>query len=425
MDARTRDLPMADAPRVLRAVPKVSRSGGVYRFLEPGHPLHAFMAERSGEIDRAFEAAGPGLEFVGTDLKVARDEQGFWRPKRLVRQFMDQAGGGIWIWSRKTGGSALYRFPDDPYLPGLADWWRDPRDEAGHRLFDLKVLRYVPTRRVTISGRRSPAAGSERIIVKFKRRSKIDHAAEMLERVHAAAAGQDTSLRIAHSLGECATSSAFFQSFLEGVCFDAALTDATLTHCMERAGAIHARLHALDVPGVPQWKLASYIKTIQDDIAWVSFMRPEWAELLGSLWPDLQRRLAAADGARHVFCHGDFVPGQLLCEPNTTAVTDFDMARRGIDLQEIGKWLASLKYHVPLFAETLEADAAHGRTLIEAAQEAYLQAYSRETGRVISRRYLAPFIAAAEIHYLGIWLKKDRFAPSAFALALQTIKGCV
>ncbi len=45
--------------------------------------------------------------------------------------------------------------------------------------------------------------------------------------------------------------------------------------------------------------------------------------------------------------------------------------------------------------------------MIERAKLSYLQGYSAQSGRSISDEDLRPFIAAAEIHYLGVRLKKD------------------
>ncbi len=142
--------------------------------------------------------------------------------QRLVRQFSDAAGGAIAIWSRKAGATALWRFPDDPYLPGLAEWWRNPRDADGRGLTGLKVLRYVPTRRVTISAERELDGTAGRIIVKFKRRSKIEQSAAMLEAVYDAARVQDPKLAIARPLGKLDDLGAFCQAFLDGAPFDEA-----------------------------------------------------------------------------------------------------------------------------------------------------------------------------------------------------------
>ncbi len=218
---------------------------------------------------------------------------------------------------------------------GLAAWWPDPRDAEGRALSDIKVLRYVPTRRVTLAATRTIEGRPERIIVKFKRASKIDRASEMLAAVHEAAGAQDPSLRIARPLGDLPEYSAFCQSFLEGMPFEGEITDATLDPMMKQAGVIHARLHALSVTGAGAWSRRHYIETIDEDVSWVSYMLPDYEDTLRSAWQKFRAAIERAEGARNVFCHGDFVPGQMLCAGSATAVTDLDMARSGMDLQEV------------------------------------------------------------------------------------------
>jgi aminoglycoside phosphotransferase (APT) family kinase protein len=220
--------------------------------------------------------------------------------------------------------------------------------------------------------------------------------------------------------------SGFCQSFLDGAPLDDFADEGTLLSLMTRAGQVHARLHGLDVPGVPEWSLKAYAGTIAHDIAFLRHLDLPIAPDLESAWRQLAPRLAEAGGARPVFCHGDFVPGQLLVDAQRIAVTDFDMARRGLDLQEVGKFVASLKYHLPVISRTLGADRVSGEHLLRSAEDAYLAGYEHAIGRRLDRAGLAAFIAAADIHYLGVWAKKDRLpdwtddvVPRRIAAAVQ------
>jgi aminoglycoside phosphotransferase (APT) family kinase protein len=393
-----------------------------FTFLSDHHPLTPLMASQRSGIAQTMSRQGRAASVSSAEIKVSTEADGRWRPERLTCRLEAPPGADpktwLWLWCRKTSSASLHEFPQDPYIPGLSDWIATPVDHRDAPLIDVKVLRYVPTRRVTFSARLA-GAGDRKVIVKFKRRSKLAEAAERLARVHAASA--QTPVVTARMQGVLPRHTGFVQDWLPGRPFDNAISRPKFASLMLEAGRLHARLHALDVADMPNWSLDHYVAGIGRDIDWITFMQPDAGRRLAALWQSLAARLLAAGRARHVFCHGDFVPGQLLLQSDGIAVTDFDLARRGLDVQEIAKWIAALKYHIPDFAGAVRSSPGSATALLREAEEAYVAGYERQSGRRIDRGQLGAFIAAAEIHYLAIWLKKDRFAPGAFGVALERV----
>jgi len=72
--------------------------------------------------------------------------------------------------------------------------------------------------------------------------------------------------------------------------------------------------------------------------------------------------------------------------------------------------LASLPYDLPLFQAGAGADSPADGSLLERAAAAYLRGYAEQAGAPIDALRLAWHRIGAEIYYLALMLKKDRFA---------------
>ena len=120
------------------------------------------------------------------------------------------------------------------------------------------------------------------------------------------------------------------------------------------------------------------------------------------------------------FCHGDLVCSQFLVHGDDWSITDFDLCHRGDPCRDVAILLASLTYDVP----ALEAAEGHeGRGAdADLLSEAYLASYAAQAsqlGRRLPAERLTWQRLCAEIHYLGLMLKKDRHHPLAFARRLR------
>ena len=82
-------------------------------------------------------------------------------------------------------------------------------------------------------------------------------------------------------------------------------------------------------------------------------------------------RTAPEDGPQ-LFCQGDFLPGQILCDPSGWSVIDFDDSRYADPLSEVAALYAALPRELGLAAE-----------LAEQARRTYLEAYAVRAGETI------------------------------------------
>jgi hypothetical protein len=97
-------------------------------------------------------------------------------------------------------------------------------------------------------------------------------------------------------------------------------------------------------------------------------------------------------------------------------VTDFDACHRGDPYRDMGIFLASLSYDVPLFrAPSVTAG------LLEFAIRAYLSGYESRTGHQLDAARLLWHRLAAEVYYLALMFKKDWYEPTRFARALDRV----
>jgi aminoglycoside phosphotransferase (APT) family kinase protein len=392
-----------------------------FAYVGAGHPfapaigeMRAAIATSPGFAAFARLAGSPECE-VHADLKAQRTEGGGWSLQRAYwcLQHEDAAGQPVShmvLW-RAGRGLRLLDFPDDPWLPTLRDHM-EGRRAAG---CSIEVLRYVPLRRVTF---RERGPDGERI-GKLKRASKLRSAHDLLAAVHEAARATDGEFTVAAATGLDEAACVFYQQQLRGTGLTSGLDAASTGARLRRVGRVHHALHGLVIPGLGEWSLDRYLRTIADDVEWIGLFAPEAQARLRPVLQWLQGRVPEPGPA--VFCHGDFIASQLLLAGDAVAVTDFDAARSGERYQEIGKLLASLRYDLP----HLRAAGLAGAPVEEAlrsAEEAYLASYEEAAGAPLDPERLRWFRTCAEIHYLAMTFTKDGGAEDAFARTLESVE---
>jgi hypothetical protein len=142
----------------------------LYSFVPAEHALSGFLEERQGVLDAALDRLGPDWRCDGADLKLGEAPR--WTPARLVCHLTDGSQQAIHICPRKEAVRRA-RCIAFPTIPTCRDSWRGHRtsgDAQGRPLAEVKLLRHVPTRRVTLSartgaesaGRRSSSSSSVR-----------------------------------------------------------------------------------------------------------------------------------------------------------------------------------------------------------------------------------------------------------------------
>jgi aminoglycoside phosphotransferase (APT) family kinase protein len=401
----------------------------VFSFVDPGHPFFPMIQQfrttvRTASEFRDFAGTGSaaGSE-VHAEIKAEIGPEGAWRLARaywcLQRPGALDGGATLradTIYYKAGAPGSVVSFPDDPSLRTLTRFCARSA-AAGER---LEVLRYVPLRRLTFRRHSSDASVPVRI-GKLKRRSKARESYDRLCAVHRAADRSRAAFTVARPLAFDDTDCVFYQSSLAGRSLVAGLPAGDAPHCLRRVGAVHAQLHGLQVDALAGWDLGKYRATISEDVEWIRLFRPEAAARLQAVLLTLDKTAPASVGENRAFCHGDFIPSQLLGDGDRIAVTDFDAARSGDRYQEMGKLLASLKYDLPHLRQALFEDGDLRAADTGELEQAYLEGYAAAGGAKPDANRLAWFRNCAEIHYLAMSLKKDAYARDVFERTVDAV----
>lgn len=373
-------------------------------------PQFAPFAARAGSADCDVHA----------DLKAQRFHSGQWTLQRAYWSLQHASSDGVsydahMVYWKSAEQPHIVSFPHDPYMKTMHDVIAGAHREG----VGIDVLRYVPLRRLTFRARkRGDAAGR---IGKLKRRSTIRESCERLRTVHRAWRTAGASFTVAAPLEFDEAACVFYQEVLPGVGLTHGLTAADVRVRLAQVGRIHRELHGLEVPGLPAWTLERYRQVIGDDVRWIELFRPQAARRLEPVLATLDATAPSSPRRNHVFCHGAFVPSQLLLDGERVAVTDFDAARSGDAYQEMGKLLAGLKYDLPHLRESLHRGDPLDSAAMCDAEEAYLTGYAQFAGEPIDRKRLRWFRTCAEIHHLALSLKKDAWSAVGFESTVDAV----
>jgi Ser/Thr protein kinase RdoA (MazF antagonist) len=373
----------------------------LFPLIEADHPFYPQVRAFAAQIgERVDESAAPAV--IHAEIKALRTPDRQWALDRFYwsRQTWDGASrirfqADTLTFRASLGRAEWHRFPDDPYLDAMSAGIA--RLLAGRPEARLDVLRYVPLRRLTFRLDEDEAAA---VVGKFKRRSRFQEAHARLQAVARAAAQPGAPFRVATPLALDAAYGLSLQEALQGTNLAEAITPESGPELLYRLGATHRALHMLSVPGLPAWDGAQFRAGVERDLAWIGFVRPELAEDLARARRALERTGAASECVEPVFCHGDFVPSQVLADGDAWAVIDFDLCRQGDPYQELAMLIAALPYDVP-------ALRAAPPMLLEQLAACYLAGYRERAGGDLRQSRLLWYRVCAELYYLSVALKKD------------------
>jgi hypothetical protein len=394
-----------------------------FAWVAPDHPWHAAVQSLREAIGTA--AATAAGRRVQAELKGVCAADGTWRLERAywsVQRRDARLPHGLHAdtlaadWREARAPSLEWlRLPYDPYLPGM----QDPLGAMPG--VSIEILRYVPLRRITF--RRQDAAG-RRSIGKFKRRSRYGQAWTLLGTVSAALERRvhergSPGFVVAAPLGVHPARALYFQTDLAGDDLAERLAPRNAAAWLQALGRRQQRLQGLDTRGLPAGSPLEQLKHARSDLAWIAWFRPELADVLRPLADAVEAMppWRQEDGA---FCHGDLVcsqclvPGDDPLDPEPWAITDFDLCHRGDPCRDLAILVASLDEDVPLLAD----DRAPACVDVEALGEAILDGARAEAARegraapdALRLRWQR---LCAELYYLGLMLKKDRYRPALF-----------
>ncbi len=399
----------------------------LFDFLQADHPfrprVEGFAAAIAARPECLALARGElgGRTAIHAEIKALPDEDGGFRLDRFYwsgQRWTDAGFAAATLsYAARDGQAGWQEFPHDAYLAGMAAHFGCGDASAG-----CEVLRYVPLRRFTF---RAPHARAGTAIGKFKRKSRFRRAYALLETISGELAGQDTGFAVAAPLGIDPALGLYFQEALPGEDLSRRIDATSCDALLARVGELHARLHGLAVAGLAPWDPAAFLRALAQDLAWIGFVRPQLAEEMRAAGETLraQAPVLAAD----TFCHGDFVCSQVLVDGERWAITDFDLACLGDPCRDVAMFLAGLGYDLPWLERALHAGEPDAAAQVERAAAAYLEGYASRRGAVepFAPRRLAWHRACAEIYYLALMFKKDRYAAPAFAAGLKRMRGAL
>jgi aminoglycoside phosphotransferase (APT) family kinase protein len=377
----------------------------LFPFLAGDHPLRCCVDRFEAEVHArggTLSSGSHGDETVHADVRLEPSTSGV-RATSLYWSIQRRAACGFvastLTSSRDDREIKWLEFPADPRLPALAPYL--------HRNADVDVLRYIPLRRATLGIRTRSGYG---LVAKVKRASRFRDAWHTLHIVERQVTAGRVSFRVPRALGLDETRCLYLQEAMPGVTLAALLDEHSGPALLGRLGELHAELHALPARGLPLRDSTALVHEAASNAAAIVYMLPALhdrvAELLGAM-------TRALPPAAYGFCHGDPDCGQVLVDGDRWSLIDFDSAHAGDAGRDVAMLLASLDYHVPRFRTLLEDGSDTAAHAIDRARDAYLETYCARAPRV--RSHLAWHRACAELYYLALVLRKDRYHPRAFA----------
>lgn len=408
----------------------VVRPVDFFPFIESEHSFHPFLRRfktrlsEGGLFDMLQEKRERGEKVtVHAEIKGKRRPDGGWTLDRFYWSLqswnqVDPIGfrARTLHYAAKTGRTEFCDFPADPYLTSMALFFNGTQ-RASRR---IDILQYIPLRRLTFRLNSLPGIGPSEI-GKFKRRSRLWEAYDRLAAVCLAAARSDTPFSVAAPRGIDEDRSLFFQQEMPGRDLASQLDSENFRGLLGNLGGIHRDLHRLRAAEVPVWNLNAFIQQLRDDIDWIVFFQPALEPFLGETLALLLRNVPKVDLAAYTFCHGDFVCSQVLREGDRWSLIDFDLCKKGDPYLELAMLAASLKYDVPLFEGQIIGVNGGKADLLEDGVAAYLDGYQKCAGETLCRQRLSWYRVCAEIYYLALMFKKNRFHPAVFRYAIEQL----
>lgn len=292
---------------------------------------------------------------------------------------------------------ALWRFPDDPLVPGLGEVW-----QRGGALFDaavrlqhtpwsgarpsleLTAVSYVPAKRCIL---RYDRGDEEQPVPFYGKVYGADDAAQVHARNTALwdyAARAAPELGLAPPLGYDARLNAAWQAAPGGVPLLEALEEQDVPVLFRGVAAALAAVHKSALPAARTWRVADESTKLERARAALLRFHPELRDEVEATIAPL---LAAcpADIAQPVPVHGDFHCNQVLADGERIAILDFDLFGHGDPLHDVARFLSRF--------ETYAQDLLAAED-VRAAQEAFLWSYSILVPWKVDRRRLGWWKAA-------------------------------
>ncbi len=309
----------------------------------------------------------------------------------------------------------LYRFPNDAILDGLRDF-NSPKKiqralyrhlsefpEENWRISDRKLrvdaVSYKPERRAVlrirskVTHRESAERRPLTIYARFytdERGEKIYLQVRELQGEH----GHAAKLLTPDAICYLPESRALLLKEIVGEALDSKVNDEQFLHYIKLTGKALATLHessGISFPKISQNQLVRDMKqSLLETASYLKAIVPESAMRIDSLCCRLTD--GSEDNVNRIgLIHGDFHPGQVICQKEKVGLIDFDRAQHGPRLSDVANFIAHIRSHT-LQDSTFDSSAIE-RTLIAS--------YESESDIAIDKNELS-FWIACRIFYLAI-----------------------
>ena len=398
--------------------------GSEHPFSPHIHQCQALLSEHS-RYQHVMEGIQNGEPFVPrvTMKTIPVGNQKF-QLKRVCLSFQSQdpSGSGrfqsiTFLYSSRKKRLECFEFPYDPWLPGAPAFFND----ESHALPAMKVLRYIPRRRLTFQTVSLSDHGKP-VIGKCLQTSEVKDAYEKLVQVSDAVEQASVSFSVAAPCGVREAQQVFFQEAKAGKVLSSQINATSVHPLLNALGSLHQELHQLKVLRIPTWNAEQFIRDLQMSIDWIAFFLPEQKQFFRHILSLLHKQVPIAGTKDFSFCHGDFNSNQILLEQKQWAVVDFDGCLRGDSYLEIAMLLASLQYHIPFFQNRTTPGADSRQDSLEQASESYIRGYEEQGGRSLNRKKLLWYQICAEILYMTRTLRRNLFHPMTYEQSLKLLQ---
>ena len=291
----------------------------------------------------------------------------------------------------------LHTFPSDPAMR----WLDDPTGplHVDGRREHVEVLRYIPLRRLTF--RLYDGAGlPPRVIAKAKGTSGLNRAATAVLAVHHAAGKRRSDVpRVPQLVRMDPPRHVLYLEELPGEPLSTAAAGLDLTAAMEHLGTLHRALQELRVRGLTARRtMEHWLEDASQAVDRIAAHVPSAVARAEAIHQTLRR--GVPEEGPLLFCQGDFLPGQLLCDPTGWSVVDFDDSGYADPLSEVAAMYAAMPRELGVSAEQAEH-----------ARRTYLDAYAARAGEPLDEARWRWFLTLLQLVELGKRLSKGRVRP--------------